>query len=539
MRRRLTVAMTLMVAGALLFTGLFTLLLTVRDSRIQTRNELRNQANGLATSVRGDAADVRPGVSPGLRLRQLLTVLRQPLKLDGEAVLVVTAEGEFVDPTHPNATPVLPNGLTASQISPDVLLAGQTITGTQGSVVYAAVPFIAPVAYKRAGHPTFSGPATGVVILTRRPPTGLGAAGPWFLVSSGVIIAIALVVANRLGHRVVRPIEAAEAVTGRIAAGDLAARVPEPPRADPELAALTRAINTMAAGLAQARSAERHFLLSVSHELRTPLTSIRGFAEAIADGAAEDPRNAGEIIALESRRLERLVGDLLDLAKLDARQFSFDMVPVDLAEAVANAADGFAPAAADVGLRLSVSAEVGVGDRTAGSAGPDRGAGPAAAGGATWPAPAGGGARPRRRAGPPGRRRRRPATPWSSPTPTAWPRWWPTCWRTPSASPPTRCGSGCSRRRAHRPSGWPTTAPGSPPASCPGCSNVSTPPAAGPTARSGRAWASPSWPSWWPPWVARCTPSRPWSTGTAPASSSPCGRRPGQSATGARSASGA
>ena len=77
----------------------------------------------------------------------------------------------------------------------------------------------------------------------------------------------------------------------------------------------------------RSRGLEQQFLLSVSHDLRTPLTSIQGYAEAIADGAAPDDRAAAGVILAESRRLERLVRDLLDLAKLEARQFSLDLVP--------------------------------------------------------------------------------------------------------------------------------------------------------------------------------------------------------------------
>jgi two-component system sensor histidine kinase BaeS len=94
--------------------------------------------------------------------------------------------------------------------------------------------------------------------------------------------------------------------------------------------------------------------MSVSHDLRTPLTSIRGFAEAIADGAATDTRRAAEVITAESRRLERLVGDLLELAKLETRHFALDVQPVDLAEVIATAAEGFRPAATDLGIELSV-----------------------------------------------------------------------------------------------------------------------------------------------------------------------------------------
>jgi two-component system sensor histidine kinase BaeS len=89
----------------------------------------------------------------------------------------------------------------------------------------------------------------------------------------------------------------------------------------------------MAAALERARGLEQQFLLSVSHDLRTPLTSIRGYAEAIDDGNV-DPKRAATVIRTESARLERLVADLLDLAKLQARAFTFTIEPLDVSVAV-------------------------------------------------------------------------------------------------------------------------------------------------------------------------------------------------------------
>jgi two-component system sensor histidine kinase BaeS len=99
--------------------------------------------------------------------------------------------------------------------------------------------------------------------------------------------------------------------------------------------------------------------MSVSHDLRTPLTSIRGYAEAVAEGAADDDesrRRAATIIGSEARRLERLVADLLDLARLDAREFSLHPRPVDAAQVVAGAVEALQPAAAEAGLRLAAMA---------------------------------------------------------------------------------------------------------------------------------------------------------------------------------------
>jgi two-component system sensor histidine kinase BaeS len=116
----------------------------------------------------------------------------------------------------------------------------------------------------------------------------------------------------------------------------------------------------MAADLDEARGHERAFLLSVSHDLRTPLTSIRGYAEAIADGTVQgmDARiRAAEVISAESRRLERLVADLLDLARLDAHQFSLYPSQIDVRAVVADAVEAFRPAAAELGVALAVNRE--------------------------------------------------------------------------------------------------------------------------------------------------------------------------------------
>ena len=87
----------------------------------------------------------------------------------------------------------------------------------------------------------------------------------------------------------------------------------------------------MAAQLAASRESERNFLLSVSHELKTPLTAIRGYAEGLAEGAFTS-EDASRTILVEARRLERLVRDLLDLARMNRREFSVGSEPVDLAD---------------------------------------------------------------------------------------------------------------------------------------------------------------------------------------------------------------
>ena len=100
----------------------------------------------------------------------------------------------------------------------------------------------------------------------------------------------------------------------------------------------------MAQRLRETEELERNFLMSVSHELRTPLTAIKGHVEALREGVVEDPDLAAEsldVVALETTRLERLVGDVLDLAKLDAHRFTVLREEVDMRRLVDRAYAAF------------------------------------------------------------------------------------------------------------------------------------------------------------------------------------------------------
>jgi signal transduction histidine kinase len=254
----------------------------------------------------------------------------------------------------------LPPGIVRADLDAARLRAGDTVTGSKGSLVFAA-----------AGVPR-GADTLFVVVLTRRVHTRFPG-GLWFLVVAGVTLAVAAAVATDLGRRLTRPLREAQSATRRIAGGDLATRVPIDPADGEELAGLAESINAMAVGLERSRGLERQFLLSVSHDLRTPLTSIRGFAEALAEGRAPDQAHAASVILAESRRLERLVQDLLELAKLDARRFSLDVRATDVAEVVSDTADGFRPAAEKAGVALAVRADGGQGPGPAAAAAdPDR-----------------------------------------------------------------------------------------------------------------------------------------------------------------------
>jgi two-component system sensor histidine kinase BaeS len=170
------------------------------------------------------------------------------------------------------------------------------------------------------------------------------------LAGGALAAAAAFVLARRISRPVVRVADAAR---------DLAAGThpePVPIEGAAELATLAGAFNDMATQLSQAREAERNFLLSVSHELKTPLTAIRGYAEALRDGAVT-VQDATETVAVEAARLERLVGDLLDLARMNRTDFSVHNSEIDLSEVADDAVRRYQPQADAFGVMLSVSAD--------------------------------------------------------------------------------------------------------------------------------------------------------------------------------------
>ncbi len=82
--------------------------------------------------------------------------------------------------------------------------------------------------------------------------------------------------------------------------------------------------------LRRADQIRRDFVANVSHELRTPLTAVRGYVEALADADPEESRRFLEIVSRHTMRMERLVRDLLRLARLDAGQELLEQVPCSI-----------------------------------------------------------------------------------------------------------------------------------------------------------------------------------------------------------------
>lgn len=365
LRTRLLIALVALSIGVLFVTAAATALVARANAKDTALGDLERAADNIdSTLVRlldtgtggKTASERREDVTSLLGLAQTLPAFNAGVVVVPDTGTVEPLASRFPNLQRRMAQLDLPDALglppepVTKRLDPATLQAGQEQAGTAGGVAFVA----RPVKTQTYGEV--------VVVLTQSYETRLlGGNGGVFLLIAGLAILAAVGVAYLLARRLTRPLATMQATANRIAGGDLTARVDLGRHPDDELAALARTLNGMTAELGYAQNLERSFLLSVSHDLRTPLTSIGGYAEAIEDGtitAPDEQVRAARIIRNEARRLERLVADLLDLARLAAHQFTVTPRPVDAGTVVREAVEAFGPQAAEIGVALSCRAEV-------------------------------------------------------------------------------------------------------------------------------------------------------------------------------------
>lgn len=200
-------------------------------------------------------------------------------------------------------------------------------------------------------------PLTGVRRVADQIGTPL-AIGAFLLLLAGTALA-ALVIFRPAQAR----LRALEDAARRFGEGDLTARAPA--IGGDEVSAVADAFNRMAADLAarqaqlvEADRARRQLLADVSHELMTPLTAIRGYAETLGltqfAPESKEGLRAVKVIQEEGERIERLVGDLLDLARFEAGGISLAQESVDVDEVFERVAERHAKTAADKQVMIVV-----------------------------------------------------------------------------------------------------------------------------------------------------------------------------------------
>jgi len=215
--------------------------------------------------------------------------------------------------------------------------------------------------YLAAAHPIMVGGETFGALVVAKPRTQLrsgwlplaGRMGLAFL--AGLAVAAGLI--WYLSRRLTKPVLALSRAADQVAAGNYDAELPQSQFGD-EVGQLTDHFREMTQKLNEAQRRERNFLMVVSHELRTPVTAIRGHVDALREGLAEDAdaREASlAIIRAETDRLARLVRDVLDLARMEAHQFTLEEEEVELRRLVEQAYQSFTEEARRRGIDYECS----------------------------------------------------------------------------------------------------------------------------------------------------------------------------------------
>jgi two-component system, OmpR family, sensor kinase len=338
----------LFLAGIAL-SGLVTSLIALRlfqdYTRNQTLSELRQEARGLAdlyaeSAVRASDEDKAAPVFAAERLEAAT----------GDRLYYVGA-------------PIFPGddaGLTRlARSDVPVALTGGSVVTFEFEPPGEERPFLA------AAHPLGLGDAQQIFghLIVAKEKSELRDAWTTLLERLAIAFLVGLVVVGALAlyltRRITRPVLALSDAADEVSKGRYDVVVPEVPGGG-EIGHLADRFREMTARLAEAEELERNFLMSVSHELRTPLTAIRGHVAALREGVIEDPETIErslDTVAEEAERLGRLVGDVLDLAKLDAHRFTVLSEEVDMGRLIERAYSTFSDEARRRGIDYTSEAD--------------------------------------------------------------------------------------------------------------------------------------------------------------------------------------
>ncbi len=160
-----------------------------------------------------------------------------------------------------------------------------------------------------------------------------------YAVLAAVVVALAL--SLFFSRSVIAPLRAMSAASQRMSEGRYEERVQV--RGADELAQLAARFNQMAEKLQQVEAMRRQLIGDVSHELRTPLTAIKGSMEGLIDGILPASEETYEQIHAEADRLNRLVDDLQELSRVEARAFELDIRALDVSAVVRTVTKRLAP----------------------------------------------------------------------------------------------------------------------------------------------------------------------------------------------------
>ena len=147
------------------------------------------------------------------------------------------------------------------------------------------------------------------------------------------VLVCAVVLTFLYVRSILKPLKQVTAAAKQMADGDFNARV-EVTQGTPEVEELSRSFNTMADKISETESSRREFVANVSHELRSPITSISGFVQGMEDGTIppEEHSHYLSIVGDETKRLSKLIGQLLALSRLERDDAALTETDFDICE---------------------------------------------------------------------------------------------------------------------------------------------------------------------------------------------------------------
>jgi signal transduction histidine kinase len=170
----------------------------------------------------------------------------------------------------------------------------------------------------------------------------------------GAAVALALIGAALLAHRMTRSLNVLSSAAAAIASGRF--REPIVIKSRDEIGSLARSFNRMIGQLRRVEETRRDFFAAVSHELRSPLTSIRGAAELLREGVpgplTDKQKRLTDIVSVSSGRLLRLVNQILEMSRLQAGLLDLERTSLDLAQVIDRAVEELHPLAAEASVTL-------------------------------------------------------------------------------------------------------------------------------------------------------------------------------------------
>ena len=345
LKGRLAIYFALAITASLLLSGFLTFGLMQRYLHMRLVSDLKSQVESLSHQIETE----------GLPQKRYIADLE---RMYGTRALIVPHNDQAI-----NQLPGGPGSAGLSRQLPQLNWSAIANGQTQVEQVQLKLPGFYSEQIVAIHGFNAGGQLAGAVVLAKpinqlqpwRPIAG------WLLISAVSSLIISMLLAFMLARRLSRPLHEITQAATAVAAGDFSSEIAV--QSEDEIGRLADAFRFMSDEVQKSQEQQRQFVISVSHELKTPLTAIAGHTQALREGVAEDPQAVAEslkVIEAETRRLHRLIEDLLSIAKADARQFELKRSSIRVGDIAADVISRFSRDAKQWGVQLNSTGESGL-----------------------------------------------------------------------------------------------------------------------------------------------------------------------------------